>query len=93
MLKPLEEDDKCGCILRMLCEIIGVSVKFEPKETVKKGDVMTEKERVSHHLLVHLLYLHGASLESRLPVFIVMASVKSTSLAGEASASLWEREG
>lgn len=54
---------------------------------------MTEKERVSHHLLIHLLYLRGVSLESRLPVFIVMASVKSTSLAGEASASLWEREG
>lgn len=37
MLKPLEEDDKCGCILRMLCEIIGVSVKFDTKETVKEG--------------------------------------------------------
>lgn len=33
-------------------------------------------------------YLRGVSLESKLPVFMVMVSVNSTSLAGEASASL-----
>lgn len=33
------------------------------------------------------------SLESKLPVFMVMTFVKSMSLAGEAMASLWDREG
>lgn len=33
-------------------------------------------------------YLRGVSLESRLPVFIVIVSVKSTSLAGDANDSL-----
>lgn len=39
------------------------------------------------------VYLRGVSRESRLRVFMVMASVNSTSLAGEARASLWDREG
>lgn len=37
--------------------------------------------------------LRGVNLESRLPVFMVIVSVKSTSLAGEASASLWDKDG
>lgn len=41
-----------------------------------------------HIVSVAWPYLRGVSLESKLPVFIVMVSVNSTSLAGEASASL-----
>lgn len=41
----------------------------------------------------HYGYLRDVSLESRLPVFMVMPSLKNMSLAGEARASLWDRDG